>query len=103
MGGRLYPRSPARRVLYSRFLNDASFQRGQKGARAVSLTSHHIIFDLNGEALLIPASTTKLISSAAGAAAPVAAQSLPHSISHRRLGSRWYGRQGTLPQGGWRS
>jgi serine-type D-Ala-D-Ala carboxypeptidase/endopeptidase (penicillin-binding protein 4) len=46
-------------------LNDPCFQKGQHGARAVNLASRQRLLDVNGDALLIPASTTKLITSAA--------------------------------------
>lgn len=46
-------------------LNDACFHKGRTGLRAVDVKSGLSILDLNGEALLIPASTTKLMTSAA--------------------------------------
>jgi hypothetical protein len=43
----------------SRLLNDPCFHTGQKGAYAISLTSRQAILDVDGDALLIPASATK--------------------------------------------
>ena len=48
----------------SRLVRDPYFHNGQKSIRVVDLTSHQTIFEINGDALLIPASTTKLITSA---------------------------------------
>ena len=41
------------------FLNDARFRKGQYGARVVDLAARQSLLDRNGDALLIPASTTK--------------------------------------------
>jgi D-alanyl-D-alanine carboxypeptidase/D-alanyl-D-alanine-endopeptidase (penicillin-binding protein 4) len=49
----------------SRLVNAPCFHKGQKGVRAVDLTSRQTILDINGDTLLIPASTTKLITGAA--------------------------------------
>jgi serine-type D-Ala-D-Ala carboxypeptidase/endopeptidase (penicillin-binding protein 4) len=49
----------------SRLLRNRGCRPGQKSAYAVSLISRQTILDLDGDALLIPASTTKLITSAA--------------------------------------
>jgi D-alanyl-D-alanine carboxypeptidase len=46
-------------------LNDHCFRKGQNSLRASSLTSHHVVLAINSATLLIPASTTKLIISAA--------------------------------------
>jgi D-alanyl-D-alanine carboxypeptidase/D-alanyl-D-alanine-endopeptidase (penicillin-binding protein 4) len=45
-------------------VNDPCFHKGQKSIRAVNLTTSQTILDINGDALLIPASTTKLVTSA---------------------------------------
>jgi hypothetical protein len=52
-----------------RRLDDTCFHRGQTGACAVSLPSCRRLLDINGEALLIPTSSTKLITSATGCCA----------------------------------
>jgi serine-type D-Ala-D-Ala carboxypeptidase/endopeptidase (penicillin-binding protein 4) len=49
----------------SRLLSDPGFRPRQKSAYAVSLIWRQTIFDIDGDALLIPVSTTKLITSAA--------------------------------------
>ncbi|MGH8066467.1 MAG: D-alanyl-D-alanine carboxypeptidase [Candidatus Entotheonellia bacterium] len=46
-----------------RLVSDPCFHNGQKGIRVVDLTSHQTILEINGDALLIPASTMKLITS----------------------------------------
>ena len=46
-------------------LNDPCFHRGRIGAYGFGLTSGQTLLDVHGEALLIPASTTKLVTSAA--------------------------------------
>jgi D-alanyl-D-alanine carboxypeptidase/D-alanyl-D-alanine-endopeptidase (penicillin-binding protein 4) len=57
--------SPSLNSYVNKLLSDPCFQKGQYGARAVNLASRQTLFDVNGDALLIPASTTKLITSAA--------------------------------------
>jgi D-alanyl-D-alanine carboxypeptidase len=47
-----------------RLVNDSCFHNGQNGFPAINLTSRQTVVDINGDALLIPASTTKLITSA---------------------------------------
>lgn len=45
-------------------VGDTCFHKGQKGIRVVDLTSHQTVLDINDETPPIPASTTKLITSA---------------------------------------
>jgi D-alanyl-D-alanine carboxypeptidase len=47
-----------------RLVNDPCFHKGQKSIRAVSLTTRQTILDINGDAPLIPTSTTGLVISA---------------------------------------
>jgi serine-type D-Ala-D-Ala carboxypeptidase/endopeptidase (penicillin-binding protein 4) len=49
----------------SQLVNDPCFHRGQKSIRAVNLSTGQTILDIDGDTLLIPASTTKLVTSAA--------------------------------------
>jgi D-alanyl-D-alanine carboxypeptidase/D-alanyl-D-alanine-endopeptidase (penicillin-binding protein 4) len=49
----------------NKLLNDPCFQKGHHGARAVNLASRQSLLDIHGDALLIPASTTKLLTGAA--------------------------------------
>jgi serine-type D-Ala-D-Ala carboxypeptidase/endopeptidase (penicillin-binding protein 4) len=63
--GQLSHRLPPLAEYISKLLSDPCFQNGQKGARAVNLTTRQTLYALNGDAVLIPASTTKLITSAA--------------------------------------
>jgi len=45
--------------------NDHCFRKGQPSLRAIGLSSRHTTLDINSATLLIPASTTKFIISAA--------------------------------------
>jgi serine-type D-Ala-D-Ala carboxypeptidase/endopeptidase (penicillin-binding protein 4) len=56
--------APALNGSISSLVNDPCFRQGQKSIRAVNLTTSQIILDINGNALLIPASTTMLVTSA---------------------------------------
>jgi D-alanyl-D-alanine carboxypeptidase len=49
----------------NKLLNNPRFQKGQYGARAVDLAARQSLIDINGDTLLIPASTTKLVTNAA--------------------------------------
>jgi D-alanyl-D-alanine carboxypeptidase len=46
-------------------LNDHCFHKGQNSLHAIRIASHHAVLAINSATLLIPASTTKLIISAA--------------------------------------
>jgi D-alanyl-D-alanine carboxypeptidase len=49
----------------NKLLNDPRLQKGRYGARAVDLAARQSLIDINGDALLIPAPTTKLITNTA--------------------------------------
>jgi D-alanyl-D-alanine carboxypeptidase len=48
----------------NKLLNDPGYQKGQHGARAVDLAARHSLLAINGDAPLIPALTTKIVTSA---------------------------------------
>jgi D-alanyl-D-alanine carboxypeptidase/D-alanyl-D-alanine-endopeptidase (penicillin-binding protein 4) len=57
--------APDRNGAISRLVNDPCFHEGQKDVRAINLTSGQTILDIDGDAILIPGSTTKFTPSAA--------------------------------------
>jgi D-alanyl-D-alanine carboxypeptidase len=68
----------------NKLLNDPRFQKGQYGARAVDLAARQSHIDINGDAFLIPALTTKLIINSCSSPAFVASLPLSYNGAYER-------------------